>query len=486
MPRSGREKDLKGMQRFSEWAGKRDMNVRPWLILGKGPTLRKYANIEARDFDVVALNHVVRDVPCQVALMMDFDVFVDCADHIERHAEFVCLPWHPHINNEPSLASLTTLMEQNATLKRLDEQGRLLVFNAETSRGLDSVAEEPVTEIKFFSAEAAVNLLADNGACHIRTLGVDGGRGYDARFSDLMGQTHLANGRDNFDRQFERFAKTLRRHPDILFGPLNVDVPVRIFIGADETQRLGAELFKFSVLKYASISVRFHIIDNKGLPVPSDPKKQARTGFSFCRFKIPQMCHYQGRAIYVDADMQVFTDIKDLWQRPFGDAWLLYSELQEDGGKKRIPQYSVMLLDCKALNWDPVEIVRSLDREEMDYAKLMWEFSMMPADRKQALLEFEWNSLEYFEQGRTKLIHYTDMPTQPWVSRKNKNGEVWYKDVREAVASGFLSLDNIHAEIEKGHISPHLPEWVGLKPHPRAAALARGWVPPFRRLPGHK
>ena len=41
------------------------------------------------------------------------------------------------------------------------------------------------------------------------------------------------------------------------------------------------------------------------------------------RFGIPSLTAYQGRAIYLDADMLVFNDIYDLWSMPMGDAKLL-------------------------------------------------------------------------------------------------------------------------------------------------------------------
>ena len=90
-------------------------------------------------------------------------------------------------------------------------------------------------------------MLAASGARHIRTLGVDGGNTYDRAFDDLNDVTLLANGRDTFDKQFAKFAETLCRYPDLIFGPLNMQIPVRIFIGSDETQLLGAKIFEYSV-----------------------------------------------------------------------------------------------------------------------------------------------------------------------------------------------------------------------------------------------
>lgn len=462
------------------WARTSGVAKRQWLIVGKGPTFRKYRPEHAETYGVLAINHVAREIKCDAALMMDLDVFEACAEQIAENARVVILPWRPHIDFRPTDKTLIDLLEEHPVLKRLASENRVVVFNAQTARGLDPLPGEPVTNIKFFSAEAALNLLAQNGVRHIRTLGVDGGASYSPTFSDLNDVTLLANGRDDFDRQFQMFARTLQAYPDLVFGPLTMQAPARIFIGADPTQVLGARIFEYSARRHSSISLRCEIINNDGLITPRDPSRRARTGFSFSRFKIPELCGYRGRAIYVDADMQVFSDIKDLWSRDFKDAWLLYSELAQGAG--RTPQYSVMLLDCERLDWNAKQLVADLDQGKYDYKQLVSEFAMMPAERKQPGLEFEWNSLEHYEEGRTKLVHFTDMPTQPWVSNDNRFGDVWYAELRRAVDDGWVKIEDIHAEIEKGHVSPLLPVWAGLAPYAKAETLAKTWVPPFRRF----
>lgn len=470
------------MIKASEWFQKETTAQEPWIILGKGPTFRKSKTADLSKFNKIALNHAAREIKCDAVLLMDLDVLDVAGDQIEQNAQFFFLPWHPHVDFAPAAEGLDHFVQKYPVLQKVEREGRLIVFNAETAKNLPPLEGEPVTKIKFSSAEAALNLLADNGVKTVRTLGVDGGNTYSKKFDDLKSVTLLKNGQPNFERQFEKFSETLRRHPDLVFAPLTVKAPVRIFIGGDPTQILGAKMFEYSVRQFASLSVSCEIINNDGLPVPTDPNKRARTGFSFCRFKIPELCDYRGRAIYVDADMQVFTDIKDLWTRDFEDSWLLYSELPDDGKGKRIPQYSVMLLDCEKLDWDAKALVSSLERDDMDYPKLMHHFSMMPNDKKSPLLDYEWNSLEHYEEGKTKLIHYTDMPTQPWVSHQNANGELWYSALRDAVRDGFVSLDEIYEEIHLGHISPLLPEWAGLPGVPNGRELAKDWVPPFRRF----
>ena len=37
------------------------------------------------------------------------------------------------------------------------------------------------------------------------------------------------------------------------------------------------------------------------------------TEFSFSRFLVPHLCNYEGWAIFMDCDMMVVDDIKNLW-----------------------------------------------------------------------------------------------------------------------------------------------------------------------------
>ena len=47
------------------------------------------------------------------------------------------------------------------------------------------------------------------------------------------------------------------------------------------------------------------------------------TPFSGFRWAIPEYCGFEGRAIYMDADMQVFKNIEELWNLPFNSAKVL-------------------------------------------------------------------------------------------------------------------------------------------------------------------
>jgi lipopolysaccharide biosynthesis glycosyltransferase len=243
---------------------------------------------------------------------------------------------------------------------------------------------------------------------------------------------------------------------------------------------LAARVLEYSIKKYASMSVNVAPLCDVSVPLPKDPRNRPRTGISFCRFLIPSLCGYAGRAIYLDADMLVFDDICKVWDLRMEDADIVCAEQPSDKG--RIRQYSVMLLNCSNLRWKIDEIVSGFDHGKYDYAELMYDFCIIPQERITATLPYEWNSLEFYEPEKTCLIHYTDMHTQPWVSYENKHGDLWYNALKEAVAEGFISKQELYREVEEGHVLPDLPQFIGLPPHKRHRRLAKAFVPPYKRF----
>lgn len=459
-----------------EWSRDRGMADSPWLMLGKGPTFRKLPQVETSGYRLLSLNHVVRERPVDIAHAIDLDVVHDCADALRRHAGALWMPAHPHVDCKPSTKPLWQLAEEVPVLGELAREGRLAWYN--TPQAPRRFGDSPVVDVKFFSAEAALHALALAGARTVRSLGVDGGDRYDAAFDDLAGTTCLANGHPAFDRQFESFARILQA-TGVFYAPLTIQAPVRVFVGTDATQRLAYHLLAHSIRRHASVSVAIEPIDDREIPVPKDPAQRARTGFSFSRFRIPELCGYRGRAIYLDADMQVFSDIRRIWTLPFDGAHLLYADSGTGGARQ--PQYSVMLLDCAALDWNVRTIVGGLDTARYDYAALMQRMCIVDRSRRRAGLPPTWNSLEHFEACATDLLHYTDMQTQPWVSDANRNGALFYRGLREAIDSGAIPRELLDEEVERGHVSPDLPRWIGLAPAPGARAAA-AWTPPYRRL----
>jgi lipopolysaccharide biosynthesis glycosyltransferase len=238
----------------------------------------------------------------------------------------------------------------------------------------------------------------------------------------------------------------------------------RIFVGTDRSQLLAVKVLEYSLRKHASIALELRPMLDLPLPEPKDPRQGKRTGFSFARFAIPELAGYEGRALYLDADMLVFADVAPLWRMPFAGAKVI---IQDDipaharhpsrtgAPTRRIRQSAVMLLDCDALDWDPRVIIAGLDGR-YTYEELVYQLCVLKPDEIRCTIPFEWNSLEHYEEGKTCLIHYTDMSTQPWVSPENRNGFLWVRCVREMLDAGALSMDEIEQDIALGYVRPSL------------------------------
>jgi hypothetical protein len=483
-------------QAFGEWLARRGTSApRPWLLLGKGPSFDKHRGVDLTAFDTLALNHAARELPVTAAHVIDLEVLDQCGPALERNAGVLVMPWVPHARNE-SIARLVTghparlsdehlgtLATRHPLLRRLCEQGRLLWYNLATAP--QPRPGGPVIPVRYFSAEAALNLLAVSGVRTVRSLGLDGGRAYGSAFDDLSSRTLLANGRSSFDAQFEEFART-RLRTGISYAPLDVESPIRVYVAATEVQRLAVRVLEYSIHRHASMDVEVRSIGQSGLaiPLPRNPAHRPRTPFSFQRFLIPALAGFRGRAVYLDSDMLVFRDIMRLWTLPMKGADVL--AVRADCGAARRPQFSVMLLDCERLRWDIDEIVARLDAGTLDYESLMYRMSI--AGRVRDDIPPCWNALERFDAAETALLHYTDMPTQPWLSAANPLGILWVRALLEAIDQGWISRDEVAADVAAGHVRPSLLHQVDhrledslLLPDP-AVRSDRSFVPTWTRL----
>lgn len=272
--------------------------------------------------------------------------------------------------------------------------------------------------------------------------------------------------------------------------------PVRVFVGTDRSQLLAVKVLEHSIKRHTTLPVVVTPMLDLPIRSPRDPRQGQRTGFSFSRYCIPALAGYQGRAIYMDADMLVFKDIRELWEMPFDGAKVIIQEdlsseqsrsTKSGAPAKRVKQSAVMILDCSSLTWKIDEIVDGLDEGKYDYAKLMFEFCLLNESEIRYAIPFRWNSLEHFDQT-TALIHYTDMSTQPWVSPFNPNAQLWYDEVNRMLANGSLTLEEIKNEISLGYFRPSLLMDLKLSEHlPRSLRnIAAKAHATFDKMVGYK
>jgi hypothetical protein len=265
--------------------------------------------------------------------------------------------------------------------------------------------------------------------------------------------------------------------------------PIRVFVAATAAEWLPTRVLEFSMRKTTTLPVEVRLIASFGraIPMPMHRRNLPRTPFSFQRFLIPELCGYQGRAIYLDADMQVFADMADLWDQPMQAHDLL---AVKDGGDGRQGQFSVMLLDCARLQWRMEDIVQRLDAGAFTYEQLLHH--MCVAHSVGRTIPAGWNSLERYDPAHTRLLHYTDMHIQPWVASSNPLAHLWVACLRRAVAAGFIRRSELEREVAAGHVRPTLLSQIDMAvddPRELSAKVRQmddRFVAPYRHLAGRK
>ena len=260
------------------------------------------------------------------------------------------------------------------------------------------------------------------------------------------------------------------------------DEPVRIYVGAHETEALAYRVLEYSIRRHTDRPLQMRTIDNSLAPPVTDPRFLPYTNFSYGRFAIPKLAGYQGRAIYMDSDMIVFRDIAELWDTPFDGAKVLVEKTMPGSeGKGRLT--AVMLMNCDALDWDVEKIVARLGID-YDMNGLMSVRPLVGEGELQDRLPLGWNSLDEFTED-TRLLHYTKIKTQPWVYPCHEYGYLWLEEVRRMLGEGELTAEFIKDEVARGHIRPSLVPELGLEDRYRGRTFNCRQLLKFDRRAGY-
>ena len=438
------------MRPFLDWFQQHIRPDEPWLILGKGPSFGLREKYDLAGYRLLSLNHAVREQSVLVAHLIDLDVLEVCGDTLERQAGVLVMPWYPHVANQPGSQSLETLVASVPVLRRLDAEDRLLWYDLSTAPVRYGTA--PVVQATYFSAEAALDLLALAGARRIRTLGVDGGTSYSTDFNDLRDRTLLANGRTNFDLQFQGFAGTILR-TGVDVAPLDAPSPVRVYVGHTPAEALALAVLRFSIRKRASLSTEVVPLSTDGPSLPGE----------------------DDRALVMAPRVQCLSDVRPLWLGPVDRDEVLLPGGPPPSGSRAMA----------------LALVGPNSRSNASVMAMLAHRGCLPealpeplSTRARFRLDPGWQPTPRYRRGQTRAVYYANDGSEPWLSRTHPLGHVWMQDLLEAVATGFISPELVTNEIGRGHVRPslayqvehHLLEAI-LLPR-RARLLDRGFRPP--------
>lgn len=153
---------------------------------------------------------------------------------------------------------------------------------------------------------------------------------------------------------------------------------------------------------------------NPGSPFYSDGENGWNTSiwatpFSGFRWAVPELTGFQGKAIYMDSDMIVMSDIAELWNQEFEHGKVVMAK-----GMNATWRYCVSLWRCDAVS-DFLPPITDMQKDVNAHNKLMSLFRGRP-DLTQTF-RGNWNCLDG-EQYQSlydpaiKCIHYTSVPHQ--------------------------------------------------------------------------
>ncbi len=267
-----------------------------------------------------------------------------------------------------------------------------------------------------------------------------------------------------------------------------MDQTVTVFIGSGEASKLERKVLIHSLQRNSKRPLDIRVfngthnaVERAGhapvlAPMSLEIKYRNITEFSLYRYLIPELMAYQGRAIYLDSDMISLGEIGELSDADMaGRDFLAKPEYGADSWTT-----SVMLIDCATTRFDLQQIYAEIDEGLYDYA----DFSRMtPAFLAQhpyrvGQIDPRWNEFDRWD-GETRLIHYTDLLTQPWKHVGHPYGELWFQYFDEARAAGLIRDDDINEAKVRSYVRQDL--LLG-----NAGALSRGqrYARQVRRLLG--
>lgn len=245
--------------------------------------------------------------------------------------------------------------------------------------------------------------------------------------------------------------------------------PVRVFIGSGEASLLERKVAIYSLRKHTKRNLEIYVFNGTHnsvelndkepflAPLPLDLKYRNTTEFSLYRYLIPQLCDYQGKAIYIDSDVICLTDIGELIDTPLnGNDFLAKADAYGHRGED-FWALSVMLIDCETCRFDLENYYKEIDRglyTDTEFSSMSKAF-LAHHSLKIGALNPQWNVFDYYDR-ETKLIHYTNLYTQPWKCPNHRYGELWFTYFQEARDAGYITQKDIELSIVRSYVRRNL------------------------------
>ena len=172
---------------------------------------------------------------------------------------------------------------------------------------------------------------------------------------------------------------------------------IRIFIGSSPVYAEQEKVLEYSIRKHTSAEVEITFMrgGEKGLVA------SGCTGFTNFRWAVPDLAGHKGYAIYLDCDMLILADIKELWVWRHIGRWVCL----KDG------RTEVSVIDCRR-KVAPANQVHKYNKHA--FTGMVHLLRDIPPC---------WNVKSGKLEPGMKLLHFTDLHSQPWLGFEHKNPE---------------------------------------------------------------
>ncbi|ENX36828.1 hypothetical protein F889_00079 [Acinetobacter colistiniresistens] len=193
---------------------------------------------------------------------------------------------------------------------------------------------------------------------------------------------------------------------------------IKIFVGCDPN---NCDLEQMMVLDYSVRKHTKHPVEIVWMQLSHDPNspwytnqetgegwhtEHWATPFSGFRWAIPESCNFQGRAIYMDADVVVLCDIAELWSHPKKNDAIVIAK-----GGKNVARLCTCVWDCEKAR-DYLPPLKDIQADPASHQKLM----RLLKDKPKLVQSYQdsYNNIdgEGLAIDKIKILHYSDMGTQ--------------------------------------------------------------------------
>jgi hypothetical protein len=185
------------------------------------------------------------------------------------------------------------------------------------------------------------------------------------------------------------------------------------------------------------------------------PRLKRGTRFNTWRWLVPEL-YGSGKAIYLDADQIVLTDIAELWNAITARCAIAAVRRAVGFFGKKAPdpdkvQSSVMVMHCEALRQlAPTERISDVHQGNLAYRSLM-QAEWIPHEQ---VLELppEWNHFGIVTPG-TKLCHWSHVASQPYRNPDHPTADFFYQELLASIQASHVRLEDVREATRGGHLA---------------------------------